>query len=454
MAPPRGHATAGPGTRSATMAAMPATSPPPSCPVRPGGEAVVPARPVVLLGAHDRHNFGDLLLGRVAARLLWPQPVLFAGLAARDLRADGGARVQALAQAAPPIDAPPWPLLHVGGQLLSCSAWQAAAMLLPAAQAPAAIAYLAPRPLARRRWTRGVLGLDDHVPYLLPQGLAPRFAPVLALGVGGAGLERCPRRLRAEVLAKLRAMQAVAVRDGATQALLRAAGVSALLLPDPAALTARLFGRAIRRHAARGEVAALRARWRGGYLAVQIAAEFGDDATLAALAAGLDAVAQARGLGLALFRAGTAPWHDDAAVLQRLAARLRAPAAVMGSVHLWDLCALLAGSAGYCGSSLHGRIVATAFGRPRLNLLPPQTEVEADAAKHRAYVQSWELPGLPGCVAVADAAEALPAALAADAAALRAHGRTLAAAVQTGFDTAFRPWLAAATPSAPSLPPA
>jgi hypothetical protein len=404
---------------------------------------------VVLLGAFDRHNFGDLLLARVAARLLHGRPVVFAGLAARDLRADGGARVRALAEAAPPAEAP-LPLLHVGGQLLSCSAWQAAAMLLPPDAAPAAIDYLAPRPLARRRWTRSFLGLDDHAPYLLPRALAPRFAPVLALGLGGAGLERCPRRMQAEVFAKLRAMQGVAVRDGATRALLQAAGVPARLLPDPAALTARLFGAAIRRQAARGEVAALRTRFGRGYLAVQLAAEFGDDATLAALAAQLDAVAQPRGLGLALFQAGTAPWHDDAAVLRRLAARLRAPAAPMGSVHLWDVCALLAGSAGYCGSSLHGRIVATAFGRPRLNLLPPQAG--ADAAKHRAYVDTWELPGLPGCVAVADAAAALSDALAADPAALRAQGRALARAVEEGFEEAFRPWLEESPPSAPTPP--
>ncbi|WP_084151192.1 polysaccharide pyruvyl transferase family protein [Azohydromonas australica] len=401
----------------------------------PRGGPAVPGAPVVLLGAYDRHNFGDLLLARVAARLLRGRPAVFAGLAVRDLRASGGPRVRALAGAPPPGE--PAALLHVGGQLLTCSAWQAAAMLLPPDAADAAIAYLAPRPLARRRWTRGFLGLDDHAPYLLPRVLAPRFAPVLALGLGGAGLECCPRRMRLEVLAKLRAMQGVAVRDAATQALLRDAGVASLLLPDPAALVARFFGASVRRHAARGEVAALHERFAGGYLALQLAAEFGDDATLDALAPQLDAVARERGLGLVLFQAGTAPWHDDAAVLRRLAARQRAPAAVMASVHLWDVCALLAGSAGYCGSSLHGRIVATAFGRPRLNLLPPQSGT--GAAKHRAYVETWELPGLPGCVAVGEVAQGLAAALGADGRVLRAHGRALAGAVLEGVEEVLGP---------------
>ena len=53
--------------------------------------------PLILFGAFDRHNLGDLLLGRIAAelaaRLLPGREVRFAGLATRDLRADGGARV-------------------------------------------------------------------------------------------------------------------------------------------------------------------------------------------------------------------------------------------------------------------------------------------------------------------------------------------------------------------------
>lgn len=389
--------------------------------------------PVTLLGAYDRHNFGDLLLARVAARLLAPRGVRFAGLAARDLRGCGGVRVAHLADLRPAPGGPPRALLHVGGQLATCSAWQAAAMLLPPQEAPAAIGYFARRPLARRRWVRATLRLDDHAPYLLPRALATGFAPVVALGLGGAGLERCPRRMQVEVVEKLRAMDRVAVRDARTQALLREAGVSSLLLPDPAALAARLFGPAIAAHAARGEVAALRARFPGGYVAVQMAAEFGDDATLDALAAQLDAVARQRGLALALFRAGAAPWHDDEAVLTRLASRLGAPCAVMASIHLWDLCALLAGAAGCCGSSLHARIVATAFGRPRLTLLPPQGRAD----KHAAYVQSWELPGVPGCVAVDDAATALGAALDVEAGALRAHGGALAAVFMDGFEREF-----------------
>ena len=84
-----------------------------------------------------------------------------------------------------------------------------------------------------------------------------------------------------------------------------------------------------------------------------------------------------------LFRAGSAPWHDDPDCLQRLARRLPgARVQVFQSLQLWDICALIAGSRGFCGSSLHGRIVATAFARPRLNVLAPQA---SEPGKVEAY---------------------------------------------------------------------
>ena len=49
--------------------------------------------PLVLLGAFDRHNFGDLLFPHLMTALLPERSFGFAGLAARDLRACGGHRV-------------------------------------------------------------------------------------------------------------------------------------------------------------------------------------------------------------------------------------------------------------------------------------------------------------------------------------------------------------------------
>ena len=388
-------------------------------------------RPLILFGAFDRHNFGDLLLARVAAAQ-WPGRELhFAGLADRDLRRWDGLAVRALPDLLAEL-APRRPdLLHVGGEILDCSAWQAAVMLLAPEQAQAVIAYLEPRPAERADWVRGSVG-TALAPYVASSVRLPGLCRTAFAGVGGVGLAQAPEALRAEVLAALRAASFVSVRDRITQATLAQAGIAARLLPDPAVRVAELFGRQVRQRADMGEIAAVRAAFPSGYLALQLGPELADDACLDLLAAQLQPLLAATGMGLVLFCAGLAPWHDDHATLRRLAARLPAPSLrILPSGRLWDLCALIAGSRACVASSLHARIVATAFGLPRLSLVP--TGGSGQSRKLAAYLDAWELPGLPACVWPAGLGAALSQALAADAGALRRQAQSLDAACRAGL---------------------
>jgi hypothetical protein len=140
--------------------------------------------PLILFGAFDRHNFGDLLLAQVAAALLPGRELHFAGLAERDLRRWDGLVVRALPELLAEL-APRRPdLLHVGGEILDCSAWQAAVMLLVPEQAQAVIVYLAPRAAEREDWIKSRTG----------GALAPYVASPLRLpaphGLRGRGRRR------------------------------------------------------------------------------------------------------------------------------------------------------------------------------------------------------------------------------------------------------------------------
>lgn len=324
----------------------------------------------ILFGACDRHNLGDLLFPHIAAALLAPRAVVVAGLAERDLTPFGGHRVRA-------IDAmlcqhPGAAVIHTGGELLACDAWEAAVMLLPPEEAPGVIAQYDGRP-ERLDWARRFLGREDRAPYCLGKSQSPQHGVVVFNGVGGVDLDRRDPAQREEVLAKLRTADRIGVRDRATLAHLAAGGIAATLMPDPAVLTAELFGERIRERVEAGGVAAVRAAFPQGYLAVQFAAALGDDATLAGIA---DALARAAaGRGIVFFRAGAAPWHDDLGAYRRVAALFRgvdaAPAWVFESLDIWDICALVAASDGFCGTSLHGRIVAEAFGVPVLERIVP-----------------------------------------------------------------------------------
>ncbi|MBX3637753.1 MAG: polysaccharide pyruvyl transferase family protein [Rubrivivax sp.] len=390
------------------------------------------AAPVILFGAFDRHNLGDLLMAHVAAALLPGRALRFAGLADRDLRAFGGHRVSALYRRTPGEGEAPCTLLHVGGEILGCDAWQAAVMLLPPPEVQPTVAYLEARPEERRAWVRRVLGTPTLAPYVASRQDVAGVARVVFNAVGGVGLDRADPALRSEVLARLRAADDLSVRDRETCALLAAAGLPARLVPDPAVMVAELFGERIARHADVGEVAAVRRAFPQGHLAVQFSADFGDDASQHLIATQLDRVSRRTGLGVVLFRAGAAPWHDDAEALARVAALMRpGTARCFASLDIWDLCALIAGSRGFCGSSLHGRIVASAFGLPRLSLRPPVAA--ARSGKQAAYAATWDDSATPAEVDLDDLADGLLAALAVPPAALRQQAQRLAALYRQGF---------------------
>ncbi len=373
----------------------------------------------ILFGAFDRHNFGDLLFPHLLAALLPGRVFDICGLAARDLRAFGGHEVKPLAAGAAH-------LIHVGGELLTCSAWQAAIMLLEPDAAADAIARYGSDPAAGAAWAARQLGTARSMPYVVGREALAPGGRLIFNAVGGVEWDALSAAQRDEVKAALRQADWLSVRDHVTQAALRAEGIEAPLCPDPAAMVEPCFGEAIGWHRQQSPVKAIRDAFPQGYLACQFSADFADDASLDALARGLAGVAAATGLGLALFRAGAAPWHDDPTLYERLQRRLpTGMAQLFPSLHLWDICALIAASRGLVGSSLHGRIVALAYGLPRVSLAPPQQGVRPD--KRAAFAETWEPDAVPRCVAVDRIEPALMQALAVPVDLLRENAASLRA---------------------------
>ena len=320
---------------------------------------------LILFGACDRHNLGDLLFPHIVSALL-PEPrPLFAGLAQRDMRVYGGHQVMALADVAQQCAHQPVKLIHVGGEVLDCDLYQAAVMLQSAPEARQLIRHYDADPTAGLRWAQQQLGLQQQCGYLADKRWFARPSRVIYNAIGGVELASASSGYRQEVLARLAQADFISVRERQTQQMLAQSGIPSQLQPDCVALLPALFGRIVSQHADQGEVAALRQRYASGYLAVQFAAEYGDDASLAAIATQLAAVAEQRQLGIIFFRTGAAPWHDDIEVYRRITAMLPGShTQLFQSLHIWDICALLSHCSAFCGTSLHGRIVAGSFARP------------------------------------------------------------------------------------------
>ncbi|OLL28494.1 chromosome condensation regulator RCC1 [Burkholderia sp. SRS-W-2-2016] len=392
--------------------------------------------PVVIFGAFDRHNFGDLLFAHIAAELFerddLRDDLIFAGLARRDMRAYGGHAVESLAQLAARLGHQRVHVVHAGGEILTCSDWEAAVMLLAGDEARQVIARLDRHSDERRAWAHAQTGLDALLPYMASRAMFPRAASITYLAAGGVDFDRLDAGMRAEALAKLKQADAVSVRDVHTRNVLAAAGVTARLVPDPAVMVAELFGSRIRARSEQSGVARLRRAFPNGYIAVQFSADFGDDRTLGMLARELDRVSQESGLGIVFFQAGAAPWHDDPACYERIAAKMKtSDTAIFRSLDLWDICALIAHASAYAGSSLHGRIVAMAFGLPRVNLVHPARA--HDTTKQSAFAETWEPAGVPGSVGIDALAEAVFTALTSDRELLARTASRLAALYREEF---------------------
>ena len=155
-------------------------------------------RPAVLFGAFDRHNFGDLLFPHLLAALLPGRAFEFAGLAARDLRRFGGHRVSRSPRT-------PAQLIHAGGELLTCSAWQAAVMLLDPRAAAEAIARYDDDPAAAAAWAARQLGTARSMPYVVGRDALAPGGKLIFNAVGGVEWDALAAAQRDEVKAALRA---------------------------------------------------------------------------------------------------------------------------------------------------------------------------------------------------------------------------------------------------------
>lgn len=297
-------------------------------------------------------------------------------------------------------------------------------MLQDAAGAAQAIACYDDHPAAAAAWAASQLGTTRSAPYVAGRELVTPPGKLIFNAVGGVEWASMPASRREEVKAALRDADWLSVRDHVTRRALKAEGIVAELCPDPAVMLRTCFDQTIQQR--QGALTPLRQVFPRGYLACQFSADFADDASLEALARQLAGVVRATQLGLVFFRAGAAPWHDDQGLYEKALRRLRPGSALFfESLHLWDICALIASSRGVIASSLHARVAAVAYGLPRVSIRSPQQGARLD--KVAAFAETWEPPLLQHCAELDELGPAALQALDFSPAALQDHAACLCA---------------------------
>ena len=231
---------------------------------------------------------------------------------------------------------------------------------------------------ARRRaiLRRRTGGVTIGAPYIPLMHDFPRNADALAVlnSVGIAGVRGIEPARREPIVAALRAAGAVTVRDRGSSAFLTDLGVEHRLLPDAAHALGVLEPAARTGDTAIVQVSRSRLRMLGH----------------ARLGAVLAASPQLAGRPIRLLLAGTATGHDSADDYDRVvrAARRRSRGidiAILDERRPLELARHIQRASVAIGTSLHVRIVAAAFGVPRVSLPKP---------KPTRYARQWD-PDMP-----------------------------------------------------------
>lgn len=389
---------------------------------------------VALIGAYERDNFGDILFLKVCEKLLAPWPVVSLSLQSNNMFSEGsGAVISASAWFdCCQDDFLPAALIVVGGEVLACSLSDALSCDIDATLSDAfnAMAQENKTRLGQLiAWRSGELA---YVPsprrFLNPDNQA---IPIALNSVGGSGLKAGTLPF-STALDAVRQSAYVSVRDFVTHALLNGdepKRKSVDLNPDivstlPICCQAEVETAYIN--------AVSTCPWlTESYLLVQANDQYIREYGLEIIGEAIANTAHVLNLSVVLQPAGVAPAHDSIEMLEELSRIVRG--ATNGKIHtfvqhdrdVWTQVAVIANAACFVGTSLHGRIVAAAYGRPRVGLRNSKVTI---------YASTWEEHGLqPFDVPIEDLSVAVSQAMAVAPLILLTHANRQVRLASAGF---------------------
>ena len=335
---------------------------------------------VILLGPHDRYNFGDLIFSKVVAKLLTSragyghEDIVYGGLVSVNMSAYGGPAsvlsMKELQNRSQTDDLHgPYDIIYTGGEVMGCNHNCGVGMMqTPELRTQAQreksydCAYLFPKQL------------------LLPEHLNFSKSLNFAVGnsLGGSGRRGIPACWEA-----IKTADHAVYRDGNP------------LYPDSAVMMKELFADKINKvgkdvvhdlfHTRTGNVRK--------FVAVQYNGrkQAHTNSTLQMnLASGLDEVARGLNATIVFFAAGTCPGHDSFATYESVASFMNEEAIVYKAENMWKVVGLISRAEAVLSTSLHVRIMAFIHFKPRLTW--------CDGSKHADFISKWDTNTSTPCV--------------------------------------------------------
>ncbi|WP_057940496.1 polysaccharide pyruvyl transferase family protein [Algoriphagus resistens] len=344
---------------------------------------------VLIIGAFDRYNYGDLLFPLVIERQLSRYGKEFEfeyfGLVESDLSDVGGLPTKGLQEFYKACNDPAKPV-HViiaGGEALGVTWNSLFAALNPLFQRINKRHVKVNKLLDLNGWTKKILKGKTTLPFVFDKSDFAGVKSVTLNSLGGSGLSPAVFAKYDFFKEKLQNADYFAVRDQLTVDNLKKSGVDADLFPDSAILMSEFYPLGILQKRITPAVQNYVEKNAGNYIFAQINKKT-TRGYEQVIADGLDEIYQKGKTEICLCPIGKALDHDDHEALQEIGTLLKSPYTYFDADNIWDIMYLIANAKCYVGTSLHGAITALSYAVPHVGL-----KVE----KLGAYLATWGLKG-------------------------------------------------------------
>ncbi|MFB2119610.1 polysaccharide pyruvyl transferase family protein [Parapedobacter sp. 2B3] len=380
---------------------------------------------ILIIGAFDRFNYGDLLFPLVIEAQLATYghafDVRYFGIIESDLNALGGKPtddIQAFYRACRESTGHT-SVIVAGGEAVAVT-WSSLLLALSSMfKRTHRFHHHLNKIVDLNAFAKRKLHGQTELPFVFTASDFAGVDRVIFNSLGGSEIDPATFDRFGSLRDKLRGVDYFAVRDQATQRNLAEQGVDTHLYPDSAILMSNFYPTAQLAERVSQQVAEYVAQNRHRYLFFQVKNNHAK-ANEQLIARQLDAIATQTGLHLCLCPIGKALNHDDHLALQRIAPLLAHPNTLFDEVTIWDIMYLIANAGVYAGTSLHGAITAMSYAVPYVGIAVP---------KLHSYLTTWGVDGINRTVPLREIHEGVDRALAADRTALeRSRNRQIEAA--------------------------
>jgi polysaccharide pyruvyl transferase WcaK-like protein len=361
---------------------------------------------IVLYGAFDRHNYGDLLFPLVMERMLsqkFPnKKIVVAGLIDSDLSEFNALPTTSIKKALKESNKDV-AIILAGGDVVACD-WLSAYSYLLSDFSFSIFQRIFARfiPGITEKVIKKIIGLKSDNPFDLTSKDLSAEMKLIYNSVGATGVSNIHGDAALNLSAALNNADYVTVRDEfSREHINRIGGNVNDIFPDSATVMSSVFTEKEINNKTGSEATSLISKLKGEYIVFQISSAHSTGLE-AEFAKNLTAVANEHDLTVVFLAIGNAAGHSDSVGIERIKLHLGEGIKVAQylSGGVFDVMNIIKNSQCYCGTSLHGLITSMAFHVPRVGLLPK-------LRKQRNYMATWDLPAMPSGVLPNDLSKAI-----------------------------------------------